>query len=205
MQLVVNDLEAVAPVTLRPKRMNDDKFLALCAQYPDFRLERKANGKIVIMPPCGGETGFRNIQLSTQLNVWALKTGHGWALDSSTGFVLADRSIMGPDASWVSKARLAKLTKRQQEQFLSLCPEFVVELTSPSDRLKAVQAKMLDWMNNGALLGWLLDPGHRTAYIYRPGQPPEKIVAPAQLIGEGPVEGFVLDLTEIWAGFSDIS
>jgi Uma2 family endonuclease len=122
------------------------------------------------------------------------------ACDSSTEYLLPSGAARSPDASWVDRARLAEVTREQKRKFTRLCPDFVVELTSPSDRLSRVQQKMREWIENGVQLGWLVDADNRTAYIYRPGREPEILVEPLRLEGEGPVAGFVLKLERIWAG-----
>jgi Uma2 family endonuclease len=199
MELVVHDVESQAPVILHPPPMTDEEFYLFCQRYPDFRVERTARGEVVIMPPAGLETGFRNSELSAQLRNWARRDGRGKAFDSNTQFMLPSGAAMCPDASWVENRRLAALTAEEKQKFPRLCPDFVVELTSPSDRLSAMQGKMREWMAAGAGLGWLLDTKALTAYLYRPGQAAEKLVHPARLHGEGPVEGFVLELDTIWA------
>ena len=199
MELVIHDVEAQAPVILHPEPMTDDEFFDFCQLYPDFRIERTAQGEIIIMPPTGLETGFRNSDLSAQLRNWAKSDGRGKVFDSSTEFILPSGAARSPDASWIDNKRLAALTRDQKRKFTRICPDFVVELTSPSDRLPTVQKKMAEWIENGVLLGWLLDPDKRTVYVYRPGQPPEKIVDSQRLAGDGPVAGFVLELDSIWA------
>jgi len=199
MQLIVNDVESQAPVILHPPPMTDDEFYDFCQLYPDFRVERTAEGEIVIMPPTGMETGSRNNNLAMQLGAWAIEDGRGTACDSSTEFILPSGAARSPDASWVDNRRLESLTREQKKKFPRICPDFIVELTSPSDRLRNVEKKMQEWVDNGALLGWLLDPDSRTAYIYRPGRSPEMLENPKRLDGEGSVAGFVLKLERIWA------
>jgi Uma2 family endonuclease len=198
MELVVHDVESQAPVILHPPPMTDDEFYDFCQRYPDFRVERTARGEVVIMPPAGLETGFRNSDIVRQLGNWARRDGRGKVFDSNTQFILPSGAAWAPDASWVSNSRLAQLTREQKRRFPRICPDFVIELTSPSDRLSRVQRKMREWIENGVTLGWLLDPDKRCAYIYR-GAEPEKLDDPARLHGEGPVEGFVLELETIWA------
>ncbi len=199
MQVVLNDLAAQSRILLQPKRrMTDEEFYDLCRANPDLRIEQTAEGEILIMPPTGGETGYQNHDLGWQLVSWARRDGRGRTFDSSTEFILPNGAKRSPDASWVERSRLARLTRAQKRKFLPLCPDFVVELTSPTHRLRAVQKKMREWVENGAQLAWLLDTDNRTAYIYRPGREPERLVAPKRLVGEVPVKGFVLDLTEIW-------
>lgn len=200
MQLVLDDVEAHAPIVLHPPRMNDDEFYAFCQRYPNFRIERTAKGEVIIMPPPGGETSYRNSDLNYQLARWTKRDKRGMAFESNVEFILPSGAARSPDASWVLRSRLDKLTKSQKRKFLPLCPDFVVELTSPTDRLKQVKTKMREWMENGAQLAWLLDPDRTTAYIYRPGREPEELVNPPKLAGESPVKGFTLNLTDIWAG-----
>ncbi len=198
MQLIIDNVEQQAPVILHPPPMSDDEFFDFCGLYPAFRIERSAEGEIIIMPPTGLETGYRNNDLSTQLHAWAKRDGRGKAFDSNTEYILPNGAARSPDASWVSNARLAGLTREQKRKFPRLCPDFVVELTSPSDRLPDVQRKMREWIDNGVELAWLPDADQRTAYLYRQGREPEQMVAPDRLQGEGPVAGFVLELADIW-------
>ena len=136
-----------------------------------------------------------------QLRAWAKRDGRGRAFGTSAEFILPTGAAYSPDAAWVSNENLARLTKEQRRKFLRLCPEFVVEVMSPSDRLKTAQDKMADWMANGVQLSWLIDGDNQTVYIYRAGQSdPDTRTGISRLAGEGPVAGFELDLTEIWAG-----
>jgi Uma2 family endonuclease len=200
MQLVLDDAELHAPIVLHPPAMDDDEYFAFCQRYPDFRIERTARGEIVIMPPTGVETAYRNNDLARQLGNWAKADKRGVALDSNAEFILPNGAALSPDASWVLKSRLDRFTKKQRQKLLPISPDFVVELTSSSDRLKQVKAKMREWIENGVQLGWLLDADRKTAYIYRPAREPEELVGPGELNGEGPVAGFVLHLKDIWAG-----
>jgi Uma2 family endonuclease len=199
MQLILNDVESQAPVILHPPPMTDDEFFDFCQLYPDFRIERTAEGEVIIMPGTGLETGSRNNELSRQLGNWAIEDGRGTTFDSNTEYLLPSGAARSPDASWVDNTRLAKLTREQKRKFTQICPDFVAELTSPSDRLSRVQQKMREWIENGVQLGWLLDADNRTAYVYRPGHAPETVVEPERLEGERPVARFVLELESIWA------
>lgn len=199
MQVVLNDIETESPIRIQPARpMSDEKFYAFCAANPDFRIERTAEGEIVIMPPTGGETSHRNASLTAQLYTWARREGRGKDFDSNVEYTLPNGAARSPDASWVLRSRLATLTPEEKRKFLPLCPDFVVELRSPSDRLPRVQAKMREWMDNGAKLGWLIDPTTRTVYVYRPGQTAERLVEPRRVEGEPPVDTFVLEMAGIW-------
>jgi Uma2 family endonuclease len=201
MQLVVEDFESMAPVILNPRRvpMTDDEFVAFCQQYEDCSVECTAEGEIIIMPPTYAVTGEQNSEIIAQLVMWAKKDRCGRVCDSSTGFRLPNGARRSPDASWIRKDRVAVLPKEQQEGFLHLCPDFVVELRSSTDRINRLKPKMEEYMANGAELGWLIGPKKRTVWIYRPGGAVECIVNPERIAGEGPVAGFVLELAGIWA------
>ena len=177
--------------------MTDDEFLEFCVQNRDHRIERTADGKVIVMSATGGETGDQNSEISFQLRGWAKRDGRGMSFDSSTGFRLPNSAVRAPDAAWVSRLKTAPLTKEQRKRFLPFCPDFVIELTSPSDRLPEVKLKMTEYMANGCQLGWLVDPATQRVIIYRSGGQ-ETLEKPAQLVGEGPVAGFVLDLTGVW-------
>ena len=201
LQIVLNDMETQVPLHLRPlRRMSDDELFNFCMANPNLRIERTAEGEIIIMAPTGGETANRNMDLSAQLQQWAKRDGRGKAFDSNAEFVLPDGAALSPDASWVLSSRLNALTKEQKRKFLPLCPDFVVELTSPTDRLPQVKKKMAQWMKNGAQLGWLIDADRKTAYIFRPNQEPEQLIGPSSITGEAPAAGFELELDDIFAG-----
>jgi Uma2 family endonuclease len=195
--------EVIAPARLvmsfpTDVRMTADEFFTFCQQNRDLRIERTANGEIVIMPPAGGETGSRNAAIGMFLRGWAMQNGRGVAFDSSTGFDLPNGATRSPDAAWVLRERLSKLTPEQKRKFLPLCPDFVVELQSPSDTLDDLQEKLQEYIDNGAQLGWLLAPDTKTVYIYKPGTPMERLDAPAQITGDPLLLGFVLNLAEVW-------
>jgi Uma2 family endonuclease len=139
-----------------------------------------------------------NALINASLTMWALQEGTGIAADSSTGFDLPNGATRSPDAAWVTRSRLATLTEEQKEKFLPLCPNFVIELRSPSARLKAVQEKMQEYLDNGAQLGWVIDPSERRVYVYRPGAAMECLDNPTTVSGDPELPGFVLDLTHIW-------
>jgi Uma2 family endonuclease len=200
MQLVVEDFESMAPVILNPSRvpMTDDEFVAFCQQYEDCFVECTAEGEIIIMPPNYSITGKQNAKIIIRLGTWAEKDGRGEVYDSSAGFRLPNGARRSPDASWIPKDRVTRLPGQQQKGFLHLCPDFVIELRSSTDRINRLKAKMEEYMANGAELGWLIDPEQRTVWIYRPGRAAECIVNAERIPGEGPVAGFVLELAGIW-------
>lgn len=193
--------EIVPPLVLRLRpvvELTDDQLLRLSGLNTDLRLERTAEGALEVMPPAGWETSNRNIELATQVQLWTRQNGTGFASASSGGFRLPNGAVRAPDAAWVRRERLANLAAEQKRKFLPLCPDFVIELRSPSDSLATVQAKMREYIENGARLGWLLDPGSRRAYVYRPGEIPRILERPYRLSGEPMLPGFVLDLRPIW-------
>jgi Uma2 family endonuclease len=201
MEIVLPDNETRARFEIRDGRpMDDEEFFEFCARNPKLRIERDASGEIIIMPPAGFETGYRNNELSRQLGNWARQDGRGIALDSNTEYVLPNGAALSPDASWVLKSRLTDFTKEQKKRFLPLCPDFVVELTSPTDRLSRVKVKMHEWIDNGVRLGWLIDADRRTIHIYRPGCAVEEIADVDELKAEAPVDGFRVELKDIWEG-----
>ena len=178
--------------------MTKELFEQFCAMNDDMRIELTAEGIIEIMPPTFGFTGNRNIKVAAQLENWTTADDSGIAFDSSTGFTLPNGAVRSPDASWVSNARYDLLSPEEKDSFTPLCPDFMVELRSRSDRLSVLQAKMEEYMANGARLGWLLDPLEQRAHIYRPGVQPEILDKPDSLSAEPELPGFTLDLTQIW-------
>jgi Uma2 family endonuclease len=178
--------------------MTQDQFFEFCQRHPDKRFERTAEGELIIMPPSGGGTGKRNLSIGAQLYYWAELDGTGEAFDSSTGFILPNGANRSPDVSWVLKTRLAALTAEQKEKFIPLCPDFLVELMSPSDSLPKTQAKMEEYIENGARLGWLIERKKKQVHVYRPGQPVQVHDNPQTLAGAPELPGFVLDLEPVW-------
>jgi Uma2 family endonuclease len=205
MQVVLPDVETRATFEILAERpMDDGEYFEFCARNPELRIERNAHGEIIIMPPAGAETGFRNSDLTAQLATWSKRDGRGRAFDSNAEYILPNGAALSPDASWVLSSRLEQFTKEQKKRFLPLCPDFVVELISPTDRLPKAQAKeqakMREWIDNGAKLAWLIDADRRTVYVYRRGREPEELVDLNHLLSEGIVEGFRLELADIWRG-----
>jgi Uma2 family endonuclease len=178
--------------------LTDDQLLALSSLNRDLRLERTAEGDLLLMPPTGGETGATNAQFTIQLGVWAKRDGTGTTFDSSTGFKLPNTAVRSPDAAWMSHARLDQFTREQRKSFIPACPDFVLELRSPSDTLADLHAKLREYIANGARLGWLLDPETRRVYVYRPDAPVQQLDDPATVSGDPVLPGFVLKLGEVW-------
>ncbi len=190
--------EAFLPATLTAPPMTDQQFADFCADHPDLSFETTATGEIIVMPPSFSKTGARNLDLCMQLGIWARQDGRGVASDFSTGYLLPNGARRSPDASWTSKEAIRQLSESSREGYWHLCPAFVVELRSPSDRLPVLRAKMREYIDNGALLGWLIDPEARTVEVYRPDGDAMLLEGVDTISGEGPLAGFCLDLRTIW-------
>jgi len=170
-------------------KLTREQFYQLCEENPDLKLERNAQGELVIMPPTGGETGKSNSTINAQIWFWNDHNQLGEVFDSSTGFTLPSGADRSPDVSWVEKSRWDALTKEQKEKFLPLCPDFVIEILSPNDSLKKTQMKMQEYIENGCRLGWLIN---------RKRQDVEVLKIPQTLSGESILPGFVLNMQRIW-------
>jgi len=191
----------IRPVVLHwppSMRVVNDQFFEFCQANKGLRIERTAQGDCEIMAPTGGETGWRNSGLTAQLYNWAEKEGSGVVFDSSSGFVLPNGAIRSPDVSWVKRTRLAVLTSEQKQRFLPLCPDFVIELRSPSDNLKALQDKMQEYIENGASLGWLINTEARQVLVFQPQQKLFSLEKPEVMSAEEVLKGFELDMQKIW-------
>ena len=179
--------------------VSPEQFTALAAVNRDLKLERTAQGELIVNPPTGWETGEYNCSITGELYLWWRNSGEsGKVFDSSTGFILPNGATRSPDASWVSQSRWDGLTPQQKGTFANICPDFVVELRSSSDRVEPLQDKMREYIDNGAKLGWLLNPQHRIVEIYRGGLAVEVLENPVELSGEKVLPGFVLNLRRVW-------
>jgi Uma2 family endonuclease len=179
-------------------QLSDDQFYQLCRNNPEIKFERNSKGEIIIVPPTGGGTGNRNIEIGADFVIWNRQAKLGILFDSSTCFKLPNGANRSPDVSWISNQRWNTLTTEQKEKFPPIAPDFVLELMSPTDSLKETQAKMQEYMSNGVKLGWLINRKLRQVEIYRLGQPVEILENPTQILGEDILPGFSLDLQMIW-------
>jgi Uma2 family endonuclease len=179
--------------------LTDDQLFELCQLNRDWRIEYTAQGELIVMPPTGGETSNRNAEITFQVQSWTRQDQTGVAFDSSGGFKLPNGATRSPDAAWVRRVRLAVLTREEKQKFLPLCPDFVIELRSPTDNLQAVQDKMQEYLDNGAQLGWLIDPLTRRVHVYLPQRQPQILEAPDTVSADPLLPGFTLDLQKIWA------
>ena len=193
--------EMISPVVLRLRplvNLSDDDFLELCSLNEGLVFEQNADGELIIMPPTGGITGHKNLKLSQQLANWSDLNGTGVGFDSSTMFRLPNGAKRSPDSAWVANERWNELSAKQQEGIAPICPDFALELRSRTDTLKGLQAKMREYIENGARLGLLVDRRARRVYVYRPQREVEVLDNPVEVSCSPELPGFKLDLTKIW-------
>lgn len=187
-------------IDLKPVvNLTDDQYFDLCQANRGLRIERTAQGKLIIMPPTGGETGNRNMKIAFQLEGWNQRTNLGLTFDSSTEFKLPNGANYAPNASWVRREKWDALTTEQKQKFPPLAPDFVIELRSRTDSMSQLRKKMQEYIDSGVRLGWLIDPKSRQVEIYRSNQPVETIRDAESLSGEDVLPEFVLDLKPIFA------
>ena len=200
-KLPITEVTAIpARIVLNAKsvRLDATQFFRLCADNPDLNLELTAQNEIVIMPPIGGEGSARNFDLNIEFGTWVKRDGTGIGFDSSAGFTLPNGAVRSPDGAWIRRERWEALSKKARAKFAPICPDFVMELHSPSNSLRDLKAKMDEYIANGAQLGWLIDPFQRSVHVYRPGKPTERLNDPKSVSGEPLLHGFILDLTRVW-------
>jgi Uma2 family endonuclease len=191
----------LAPVVLQTRpviELDDDRLFDFCQLNRDFQIERSARGELIIMPPEGGSSGLGNSKLTQAFSNWAERDGTGEVFGPSTGFILPNGAMRAPDVSWVLSTRLEGLTRDEWKRFLPLCPDFVLELRSPSDAIRALEAKMQEYIENGARLGWLLDPARKRVMVYGPGRAVRILNETKSISGEPLLRGFSLDVERIW-------
>jgi Uma2 family endonuclease len=199
MNFALHEIEL--PVRLRmERRMNDAELLDFCSANEPLQVERDSNGDLILMSPAHSDGGSMEIDIATELNLWARVDGRGKVFGSAAGFTLPDTSMRAPDAAWILLERWNALTEQQRKHsFAPICPEFVIELRSDTDRLNTVREKMQMWIANGAELAWLIDPERKVVEVYRPGDAVEIHENPSSVQGSGPVSGFELILARIWS------
>lgn len=187
------------PITLdlsAADRMTDEQFFKFCADNRDLRIERNADGTITIMSPTGLNSGDLCAEIITELKIWNRLHRTGTVSDSSTGFRLQDKSVFAPDASWIAERRMIEISKSERNKFVAACPNFIVELASPSDNLPSLRLKMQNWLENGVELGWLINPKDETVEIFEQEKKPVLVKGfDNELNGDPYLPGFVLDLS----------
>lgn len=180
------------------KRMTDEEFLKFSKEHEGWQIEMTKEGDILIMSGTGGLTGKRNARITRRLDEWAEEDNTGVTFDSDTIFRLLNGARKLPDASWLKNERWNSLSEEEQEGILPVCPDFVIELRSRTDSLKELQDKMNEYIENGAQLGWLIDPNEKKVYVYRPNTEVETFDDPQEVSGEPLLKGFALKMKEIW-------
>lgn len=178
--------------------LTDDQFYDFCQLNKNYRIERSATGEVIFMSPTGSETDQRNFDLIVELGIWVKQDNTGVGFGSSGGFTLPNGAVRSPDAAWIKKTRWEAIPLAKRKKFAPICPEFVIELRSDSDVLKTLKSKMEEYIENGTLLGWLIDRVNRKVYIYRPNSEVEELDNPTTLSGEDVLPGFVLRLSVVW-------
>ena len=200
-------LPAVSPDVVLPYRLalnvraleiTEDQLAQLSSDNSDLRLELSAERELIIMPPAFSETGWQELELATQISNWAKQDGTGRAFGPTAGFTLPNGAVRAPDVSWIPLSRWEALSDTDRYGFAKVCPDFVIELRSQSDSLRDVQDKMQEYVENGARLGWLIDPQNRRVHVYRTGQAVEILDEPTFVSGDPVLPGFTLDLSSIW-------
>ena len=195
--------ESYLPAILTVGPMTDEAFAQMCVEHSDLNLELSAHGELIIMPQTFTWTGARNNEISAQLRNWARQDKRGVAFDSSTGWLLPNTARRSPDAAWIFKQRIKDLDPTTFSRYWPVCPNFVIELRSQTDRIRVLRDKMEELLSNGAQLAWLIDAEAHTVEIYRPGFEAQTLARVSSVAGEGPVDGFVLDLVPVWDPLAD--
>jgi len=190
--------EALLPAILTSPPLTDDQFAELCSERPDLFFEMSGEGELIVMPPNYTLTVYRHRAIVTQLDRWAQRDGRGGVAGAAGGFVLPNGARRAPDAAWTLTSRVRALDPKMLERYWHLCPDFVIEVRSPTDPWRTLREKMREWIGNGAQLAWLIDPESRAVEIYRAGGDVEVLTDPETVNGEDPIEGFVLDLLPVW-------
>ena len=196
--LIQNESTLLTVILPDSESMTTEQFYQFCQVNRDLRIERTANGEVIVMPPAFSDTGNRNFKIALQVGYWADKDGTGEGFDSSAGFTLPNGATRSPDVSWIKLERWNALTAQQKVSFAPICPDFIIELRSKSDTLKGLQAKMQEYIDNGASLGWLIDRQNQKVYIYRPNREAEILDNPESVSGDPELPGFTLQMAKIW-------
>lgn len=183
--------------------LTDEQFYILCRANPEIQFERSAAGSLVINPLTGSEIGICNAEVNADFGIWNRCLRLGILFASSTAFQLPNHAIRSPDVAWVSIDRWNALTPEQREKFPPLAPDFVMELRSATDSMTVLRAKMVEYLENGVRLGWLIDRKNRTVEVYRladhqAGRSPEVLTQPTFLSGEDVLPEFILEGSVVW-------
>jgi len=175
----------------------EDELFRFCQVNRELLIERSAMGEVIVTLPAEGYSGHQSGEVFRQLAAWAVTDKTGVAFDSGTGFLLPNGAMRSPDAAWVRRSRLAVLSRRRKEHFIPLCPDFVIEVASPSEELSSLREKMEEYRNNGAALGWLVLPASTQVEVYA-SSGVEVLASPQAITAAPALAGFQLDLTSVW-------
>jgi Uma2 family endonuclease len=199
MLLTIPIPESQQTVHLPPGTLDwsEEEFFWFCQTNRDLRIERSANGEIVVMSPAGGYSSYRCMEVARQLGAWAERNKTGVAFDSSAAFRLPNGAMRSPDSAWVRLWRLQELTHREKERFIPLCPDFVIEVASPSDAISALREKMREYVNAGLDRGWLILPESTQVEVYTSSDV-RVLESPDTVSGDPVLPGFALELALIW-------
>ncbi|MGH9832648.1 MAG: Uma2 family endonuclease [Blastocatellia bacterium] len=178
-------------------RFSDEEFERFCAENKGLRIEMSKEGEMIIMMPVTPQGSNRNFLLTTRFGVWTESDDTGIGFESSACFTLPNKAKRSPDVSWMKRERWEALTEEEKDTFTRIYPDFVVELRSKSDRLKPLQKKMEEYIENGAQLGWLIDPKEKKVHVYRPDALVEILDQPKEISGEPLLKSFTLKLEGI--------
>ncbi|HXG84339.1 MAG TPA: Uma2 family endonuclease [Pyrinomonadaceae bacterium] len=199
MSTAVQEKSILLELDFRPLKMSDKTFFDFCRRNKDYRFEMDKRGNLIVEPRSTLATSRKNSETNLQLCIWAEKDENGFVFGSNGMFTLPNGAKRAPDAFWILKERYFALSQEErEEQFARICPDFVIKLRSKSDNLRKLQNKMREYIENGARLGWLIDPKERRVYVYRSDKTSEVLENPKTVSGENVLPGFELDLTEIW-------
>ena len=188
----------IPPHLIGLNHVTHEQFEELCQEYPDLRLELTSSGELIVMPPAGMESDRRNSDLIIQFGVWAKKDGTGVVFGPTAGYTLPNGAIRSPDVSWIRREKWDNLSQFEKDRFAHIYPDFAVELRSPSDSLPTLLNKMEEYLENGASLGWLIDPKKRRVYVFRPGEEMVVLENPTVVSGDPLLPGFEPQMEEIW-------
>jgi Uma2 family endonuclease len=180
------------------RKWDEDEFFDFCQKNQNLRIERTSDGELILMTPTGGDTASFEFRLSVQFGNWTEADGSGIGFGPSAGFILPNGAERSPDLAWVRRSRWDALAPGQRAKFPPLCPDFVVEVRSRTDSLSELRKKMREYQENGASLGWLIDPLEKKVHIYRPGEKPVCLDNPESLSGDPVLPGLRIDLSRLW-------
>ncbi|NJM71214.1 MAG: Uma2 family endonuclease [Scytonema sp. RU_4_4] len=177
--------------------VSDEELMLMSSQNPELRFERNIDGTLETMPPTGGISGNREIKAGAYLLNWVESQDLGEVFSSSTGFKLPNTAVRSPDAAFVAKERLSEDWDEQEDKFINLAPDFVIEIRSKNDSLEKLKTKMEEYIANGVKLGWLIERQNQQALVYRLDGSITQYPATASLSGEDVVPGFTLPLARL--------